>query len=340
MRYRMLGDSGLAVSELALGTMVFGEAKARGADADTADRMIRRYLEAGGNFVDTAAVYAGGRSEEILGLALRGRRDEVVLATKVRFSVGDHPNEIGLSRLAIMRATEGCLRRLQTETIDLLYMHSWDSLTPIEESLRAFDDLVAQGKVRYIGVSNFAAWQLMKALARSETAGWARFIAAQYQYSLVVRDIEREFVDLCLSEGVGIVPWGPLGGGFLSGKYRPDQRPADPDEGRLATQPDGDEEAWHRRATEHNWQIIAVAAEVAGELGCSVPQVALAWLLGRPAVASVLLGVRTMEQLDDNLGAAAVVLPPEARARLDEVSDSDPGYPYRFLKLYGQRSLP
>jgi len=222
--------------------------------------------------------------------------------------------------------------------VDLLYMHSWDPLTPLDESLRAFDDLVTAGKVRYIGVSNFKAWQVMKALSRSDAAGWVRFVASQYQYSLVVRDIESEFVDLCLAEGVGLVPWSPLGGGFLTGKYRPERRPADPSEGRLATQPERDEEAWHRRATERNWRIVEAATETAAEMGCSVPQVALAWLLQRPGVVSVLLGARTPDQLEDNLGASSVALPEEARARLDEVSDSDPGYPYRFLTLYGDRT--
>jgi aryl-alcohol dehydrogenase-like predicted oxidoreductase len=337
MRYRTLGRSGLVVSELALGTMVFGEDSARRADPQDAAAMIRRYLDAGGNHIDTADVYAGGRSEETVGEAIAGRRNEIVLATKVRFPTGPGPNDGGLSRAYVVRAVEGSLRRLGTDHVDLLYMHCWDPLTPIEESLAAFDDLVTAGKVRSIGVSNFKAWQLMKALGLSDRRGWARFVAAQYQYSLVVRDIEREYVDLCESEGVGIVPWSPLGGGFLSGKYRPDHRPVDPDEGRLATQSDHDEEAWHRRATERNWEIVEAATAVAAEVGSTVPQVALAWLLVKPGVESVIIGVRTMEQLDDDLGAAELDLPPEAVARLDEVSAQPPGYPYRFLEAYGTR---
>jgi len=338
MKMRVLGRSGLLVSELALGTMVFGEGPPRGTDPQDAAAIIRRYLEAGGNHLDTADVYAGGRSEEVVGEAIAGRRDDVVLATKVRFSTGKGPNDAGLSRAHIVRGVEESLRRLRTDHIDLLYMHTWDPLTDIQESLRAVDDLVTAGKVRSIGVSNFKAWQLMKSLGISDRFGWAGFVAAQYQHSLVVRDIEREFVDLCETEGIGMVPWSPLGGGFLSGKYRADQRPTDAADGRLATQPADDEEAWDRRDTERNWAILAEVERVAGELGATQSQVALAWLLTRQVVSSVIIGVRTMTQLDDNLGAADLVLPPEAIAALDEVSAPPAGYPYRFMSLYGART--
>jgi aryl-alcohol dehydrogenase-like predicted oxidoreductase len=243
MECRPLGCSGLMVSELCLGTMIFGD-EARGTDEPTAIRMIHQFLDAGGNFIDTADVYVGGYSEEITGKALKDRRDRVVLATKVRFAMGDDPNDVGLSRRHVIAGCEASLRRLGTDHVDLLYVHMWDPVTPTEETLRALDDLVTAGKVRYIGVSNFKAWQVMKALAVSDACGWARFIAAQYQYSLVVRDIEREFVSLFEAEELGQVPWGPLGGGFLSGKYRPGDRPT---EGRIATTPDHTEEAWHRR---------------------------------------------------------------------------------------------
>jgi aryl-alcohol dehydrogenase-like predicted oxidoreductase len=230
-----------------------------------------------------------------------------------------------------MNSVEASLRRLQTDVIDLLYMHSWDNLTPLEESLRAFDDLVATGKVRYIGVSNFKAWQLMKALAVSDAHGWARFIAAQYQYSLVERSIEPEFLDLCLSEGVGITAWGPLGGGFLTGKYRPGQRPSASVEGRLATARDEWEEAWSRRATERNWQILETMNDiVSAHPGATPSQVALAWLLTRPAIASVILGARTMAQLEDNLRAADIKLSQEEAGRPGERSSE--GYPYRFIR--------
>jgi aryl-alcohol dehydrogenase-like predicted oxidoreductase len=340
MRYFALGRSGLLLSRIGLGTMIFGESSARGTDEAGALRLIHTFLEAGGNHIDTANVYAKGRAEEIVGKAIRDRRLQVVLATKVRFSMGDAPNDAGLSRYHIMRSVEDSLLRLQTEVIDLLYMHCWDPLTPLEESLRAFDDLVTAGKVRYIGVSNFKAWQLMKALGLSEAHGWARFTAAQYQYSLVSRDIELEFSELCVAEGVGIIPWGPLGGGFLSGKYQPDQRHTRPEEGRLAVQPDQDEEAWVRRATTKNWRILAAVQEVASQHpGSSPAQVALAWLLTQPAVCSLVIGARTIEQLQDNLGALSLALTQEEIRQLDEVSKPEKGYPYRFIELYGSRSI-
>lgn len=339
MRYKPLGYSGLIVSELCLGTMIFGEDSKRSTPADEAEKIIHHYLDKGGNHIDTANVYAGGRSEEIVGKAIQDRRDQVVLATKVRFAMGDGPNDQGLSRHHILRSVEDSLRRLKTDYIDLLYMHCWDPVTPIEESLNAFNDLVTQGKVRYIGVSNFKAWQLMKALALSDANSWARFIAAQYQYSLVVRDIENEFIDLCLSEGVGITPWGPLGGGFLSGKYRADQRPKNPEEGRLATTPDQDEEAWARRATDQNWQILETIAQIISDHpSATYSQVALSWLLAQPAVESIVLGVRTLEQLQDNLGADDFHLTEAQLDNLDKASATAKGYPYRFLELYGSRN--
>lgn len=335
MRYRQLGRSGLLVSELALGTMVFGEDSQRSTPPEEAERMIHRFLDEGGNHIDTANAYADGRSEEIVGKAIQNKRDQVVLATKVRFrSGGDGPNDLGLSRYHIIRSVDDSLQRLATENIDLLYMHSWDPLSPLDESLRAFDDLVTAGKVRYIGVSNFKAWQLMKALGLSDSKGWARFIAAQYQYSLVVRDIEAEFSDLCLSEGVGVMPWGALGGGFLTGKY---QRGKHPDEGRIATMSEDVEEAWHRRNTEQNWRILDTVNALASKYNASASQIAIAWLLAQPAVSSVIIGVRTMEQLEDNLGAMKVQLEADEIEELNHISAIEDGYPYRFLKQYGKR---
>ena len=335
MKYKPLGRSGLIVSELCLGTMVFGEDNTRAAEETTAVRLIHRFLDAGGNYIDTANLYAEGRSEEIVGKAIKNRRDQIVLATKVRFPMGEGPNELGLSRYHIIRSVEDSLRRLQTDTIDLLYMHAWDPLTPLEESLRTFDDLVTAGKVRYIAVSNFKAWQLMKALGVSEMHGWVRFIAAQYQYSLVERNIEFEFIDLCLSEGLGIVPWGAIGGGFLSGKYQRDKRPAD---GRLAMMPDDTDESWNRRNVTNNWRILDVMDDIVTLYdGLTHSQIALAWLLSQPAVDSVLIGVRTEAQLEDNLHAAEVQLSSDELARLDEVSALEEGYPYRFLKMYAAR---
>lgn len=338
MRFGRLGNSGLLVSELALGTMVFGEGGARSTAPDEATMIIDAYLDAGGNHIDTADVYAGGRSEEIVGRALAHKRDRVVLATKVRFSTGDDVHDAGLSRKHILAGVEASLRRLQTDYIDLLYMHCWDPLTPIEESLRAFDDLVTAGKVRYIGVSNFKAWQLMKALAISDSDGLARFVAAQYQYSLIGRDIESEFFDLFDSEGVGLVPWSPLAGGFLSGKYRRGRRPT-PEEGRLGSQPDGDEEAWVKRQDDRSWAVHDTVCEVAGELGVPPAAIALAWVLTRGPVASTIIGVRTPEQLESNLIASELALPDEAMAKLTSASRMESRYPYRFIDSYGRRPL-
>lgn len=334
MEMRQLGRSGLLVSELSLGTMIFGEDSPRSTPPKAAQQIIDRYLEAGGNFIDTANVYAGGRSEEIVGKALKGRRDQVILATKVRHRRGEGANDIGLSRRHITQEVENSLGRLGTDYIDLYYAHMWDPLTPIEETMRAFDDLISAGKVRYLGASNFKAWQLMKALAVSDSFGYARFVAAQYQHSLAVRDIEREFMDLFLSEGLGSVPWGPLGGGFLTGKYRAGDRPQ---EGRLATTPDHNEEAWKRRDTEQNWAILDTLESIAAARDKSVSQTALNWLLGRPEVSSVIAGVRTLEQLEDNLGATGWQLTAGERAALDEVSAINLGYPYRMMELYGKR---
>ena len=336
MEHRLLGDSGLAVSALALGTMVFGEGKARSASPEESARIVDRFLEAGGTHIDTADVYAGGRSEEIVGRALRGRRDRVVLATKVRHRTGDGPNDTGLSRRHLRMAVEASLRRLETEWIDLLYLHAWDPLTPIEETLEALDDLVRAGTVHYVGISNFSAWQAMKAIGVADASGLARPVAGQYQYSLLVRDIEWEFTGLFAHEGVGIVPWGPLAGGFLTGKYRRGERPT---EGRIATQPDQDEEAWHRRATERNWAVVDEVVAVAAEVGATPSAVALAWLLSRPAVSSVVIGARTIEQLDDDLAAAGLSLEEAHLERLERVSAPEAPYPYRFQQVYGGRAL-
>jgi len=334
MQYRTLGRSGLLVSNLCLGTMIFGEENSRGTDPGTATKIIHKFLDAGGNHIDTANVYAGGRSEEIVGAALKDRRDRAILATKVRWKTGQSLNEQGLSRHHMLRSVEASLRRLQTEAIDLLIAHAWDPITPLDETLRAFDDLVSSGKVRYIGVSNYKAWQLMKALALSEQRGWVRFTAAQYQYSLVERNIEHEISEICINEGLGLTPWGPLGGGFLSGKYKPGGKPG---EGRLAMQPEEDEESWLRRSNERNWAILQVVDAIAKAHKITQSQVAIAWLLQQPAVCSVIIGARTMTQLDDNLAAGRVSLSQEELLRLNKVSEPAEPYPYRFLRLHGWR---
>lgn len=331
MRYRRLGESGLLVSELALGTMVFGEDSDRGTAPAEARGMIDRYLDAGGNHFDVANVYAGGRAEAIVGEALHGRRQQAVLTTKVRWPMGHGPNEAGLSRYHIRRSVEDSLRRLRTDVIDVLYMHGWDPLTPLEETLGTFEALVTSGKVQYIGISNLKAWHVMKALSLCDRHGWVRPVAAQYQYSLVVRDIEAEFLDLCESEGLGLIAWGPLGGGFLSGKYRPEARPT-ATTGRIGGTPDAWEESWERRNTSHNWNVVAaVDAVVAEHPGRNAAQVALAWILTRPAVASVVIGARTLAQLEGNLAAADLRLTPTQIDRLDEASSLPAAYPYRGI---------
>lgn len=331
MNYRRLGSSGLLVSELALGTMVFGEASDRGTPEADALRLVDAFVAAGGNHFDLADVYAGGRAEEIVGKALKGRRAEAVVATKVRWPMGTGPNRAGLSRRHVIDAIEASLARLGTDFIDVFYMHGWDALTPLEESLRAFDDLVTAGKARYIGVSNFAAWQAMKALGISERHGFVRFVAAQYQYSLVERGIESEIAGLCRSEGVGIVPWGPLGGGFLSGKYPSGARPTAVD-GRIGGTPDAWEESWARRATEANWRTLAAAEAVArAHDGATAAQVSLAWLLAQPAVASVVVGARTVGQLESNLATASLSLSAEEVAGLGAASEPPAPYPARAV---------
>jgi aryl-alcohol dehydrogenase-like predicted oxidoreductase len=249
MEFRYMGRTGLKVSSLCLGCMTFG----RETDEPTSQQIVNRFLEAGGNFLDTANVYAGGKSEEITGRAIKTRRRDLVLATKVRMVTGQGPNDGGTSRFHIMRAMEDSLRRLGTDYVDLYQIHAWDPGTPLEETLRALDDLVRQGKVRYLGVSNFAAWQIMKALGLSQLLGLARFECLQPQYSLIEREIEREFIPLCLSEGIGIIPWSPLGGGFLTGKYECNNRPAD---ARLTGATGPWENTWEKRATERNWATL------------------------------------------------------------------------------------
>ncbi len=336
MEYRRLGRSGLLVSELALGTMVFGEDGPRAASPEDATAMIHRFLDAGGNHVDTADVYASGRSEEIVGKAIKLRRDEVVLATKVRFPMGDGPNDQGSSRHHILSGVDASLQRLDTDHIDLLYLHCWDPITPLDESLRALDDLVTTGKVRYLGVSNYMPWQLATALGMADAMGFHRFVAAQYQYNLITRDIEDDFFDLFEAEGLGLAPWSPLAGGFLTGKYTRGERPA-ADEGRLGSQPDSDEEAWVKRQDDRSWAIDAAVREVSADTGAPPAHVSLAWVLAQRTVASVIIGVRTLSQLESNLAATGVPLRADHLARLDGASATPTRYPARFIASHGQR---
>lgn len=326
MEYRRLGETGLMVSELCLGCMTFG----READEEASGRLVSRFLEAGGNFIDTADVYADGVSEEITGRALKGVRDDVVLATKVRFPMGGGPNDVGLSRKHVIRGCEDSLRRLGTDYIDLYQVHCWDAATPLEETLSALSDLVRFGKVRYIGVSNFTAWQIMKGVSLGDALGLERFVCLQPQYSLIERNIEREILPACLEEGLGVIPWSPLGGGFLSGKYRRDARP--PEDSRIAGAEEWQEEYWDRRATERNWNTLDVVGSISEATGKSYAQISLNWLLRQPAVTAPILGVRTPEQLEDNLGATGWELDDDQVENLSEASAPEDTYPYRFIR--------
>lgn len=313
------------VSALTLGTMTFGGRGKFGmvgsTDVETATRQVDMCLDAGVNLFDTADMYSDGESEEILGHAIKGRRDRLLLATKARMPVGEGPNETGLSRYHLIRQCEESLRRLGTDHIDLYQTHEWDGLTPLEETLEALDTLVKSGKVRYVGCSNLAGWQLMKALGVSEKHGYQRYVSQQIYYSLEARDAEYELVPLALDQECSILVWSPLAGGLLSGKYRRDK---DASEGRHV-------EGWDEppvRDPDKLYDTIDVLVEIAEEHGVSAAQVSLAWLLGRPGVASVVVGARTEDQLSDNLAAADLRLSEEERARLDEVSLPPLIYPH------------
>ena len=326
MEYRLLGRSGLAVSELCLGTMTFGNTTS---ETDSID-MIRRFLERGGNFLDTANVYVSGRSEEIVGKAIKDRRSEVVLATKVRFATAGHPNGVGVSRKHIMDCVEASLKRLGTDYIDLYQVHVWDHATPIEETLRALDDLVTSGKVRYIGCSNFFSWQLMKSLAVSDANRYVRFVSLQPQYSLVSREMDREMMSLCLEENVGVIPWAPLGGGFLTGRYTREE----PSSGRLTAK--NGESSWAFRASEHNFEVLEAVRDVSKELGKTPSQVALNWLIHRKGITSPIFGASTLEQFEDNMGASGWTMPQDAWNRLDAVSALPSEYPNRFIAKFAR----
>lgn len=323
MKLRRLGRTGLKVSNLCLGAMTFGNAQ-WGCDEPTAGRIVARFLDAGGNFIDTADVYSNGVSEEITGRALRSRRQQIVLATKVAGPMGAGPNDLGVSRKHILDAVDASLRRLGTDYIDLYQVHAYDPTTPLDETLRALDACVRAGKVRYLGCSNYSAWQLMKATALARELGTSRFDSLQPQYSLVCRTIEREHIPLCQEEGIGVVPWSPLGGGLLTGKIR--KGAAAPAGSRAAV----DASMRERFSSERNLAIAETLAGVAATLGKTSSQVALAWLIGQPGVSAPIFGARTLEQLEDNLGAADLVLPEEARKRLDEASALELVYPYDF----------
>jgi len=328
MEHRHLGRSGLRVPVLSLGTMTFGGrgnfAAVGDTDAGGAARQIDMALDAGVNLVDTADVYSAGLSEEIIGEVLdaAGRRDRVLLATKARMPMGDGANDAGLSRHHLIAACEASLRRLRADHIDLYQVHEWDGLTPLEETLSALDDLVRAGKVRYVGCSNYTGWQLMKAVGISERHGFERFVSQQIHYSLQAREAEYEIVPAALDQGVGIMVWSPLSGGLLSGKYR--RGDEGPEGARQLT--DWNEPPVPNR--DQLYDVVDVLVEIADGRGVSAAQVAIAWLLGRPGVSTVVIGARTDEQLADNLAAADLELSGEERARLDEVSAPPLIYPH------------
>ena len=333
VEYRTLGRSGCAVSALALGTMTFG---AETAEPD-AHEQLDVFVEAGGTLVDTADVYSAGAAEQIIGRWWSSRpaevRDRVVLATKGRFAMGDDPNALGNSRRHLRRALDASLRRLGVDHVDLYQLHAWDPRTPLEESLRFLDDAQREGKIGYAGLSNFTGWQVQRAVDLAERERLAVPVTLQPSYSLLVRDIEHEIVPACRYNGLGLLAWGPLGGGWLSGKYTRDQRPAGAT--RLGEDPERGMEAYDRVGRrDRTWDVLGAVQDVAEARGVSMPQVALAWLVARPAVSSVILGARTTAQLQDDLGAAGLVLDATEAARLDAVSEPDAAdYPYGDIGL-------
>src|SRR5450755_3158396 len=327
MEYRTLGNSGCAVSRLCLGTMTFGTET----DEDGAHAQLDRFIEAGGTLVDTADVYSHGVSEEIIGRWFASRAadvtEPVVLATKGRMPMDDTPNGSGLSARHLTRALDASLRRLGLESVDLYQVHAYDALTPLEETLRTLDQFVRAGKIGYYGLSNFTGWQLTKAVWLARAMNLAEPVTLQPQYSLLAREIEWEIVPAALDAGLGLLPWSPLGGGWLSGKYQRDQRPSGAT--RLGEDPNRGMEAFDRRGTDHTWQVIDAVQKIAEERGVSMAQVALAWVTARPGVTTTILGARTTEQLADNLKAADLHLTAEEMAALDAASDPRPvDYPY------------
>jgi len=327
-----LGRSGCAVSDLALGTMTFG---AETGELD-AHRQLDQFVSAGGTLVDTADVYSSGASEQIIGQWLASRSadvtERVVLATKGRFPMSDSPNGVGLSAVHLTRALDGSLRRLGVDAVDLYQLHAFDPWTPLEETLRTLGGFVQAGKIRYYGLSNFTGWQLTKAVHLAQALNVPGPVTLQPQYSLLVREIEWEIVPAALDAGVGLLPWSPLGGGWLSGKYQRDVRPTGAT--RLGEDPGRGMEAYDRRGTERTWKVIDVVRNIATTRGVSMAEVAVAWVTARPGVTSTILGARTLEQLETNLRATDLHLNQQETAELDAASDLGPAdYPYGELGL-------
>jgi aryl-alcohol dehydrogenase-like predicted oxidoreductase len=329
--YRLLGRSGLRISPLALGTMTFGADWGWGAEEADARHIFDAYVERGGNFVDTANAYTNGSSERMIGKFAQGKRDRLVISTKYTMATqpGD-PNSGGNHRKSMMRSVEESLRRLNSDHIDILYLHQWDSLTPVEEILRGLDDLVRQGKVLYLGMSDTPAWQIARMQAVSDLRGWTPFIALQSEYSLVERTPERDLIPMAREMGLGVIPWSPLANGVLSGKYSR----ADLKSGDLTTLHGSrkDVAIGYGSLSARSLDIADVVKTVAAETGHSPAQIALAWTLLNPCVAATLLGARTLKQFEDNLGALDVSFTDEQRARLEQVSAITLGFPHDMLR--------
>jgi len=325
MDYRNLGSTGLRVTELCLGAMEFG----REATEAESFQMMDHFAGAGGNFIDIADVYAGGVSEEVVGKWLsRRRREEFVIATKVRFKMGPGPNDIGLSRKHIFAAVRESLRRLGTDYIDLYQVHAWDPATPLGETLGALNDLVRDGLVRYIGASNFRGWQLQKAIDLSRLHGWDRFCCLQPQYNLLTRATEYELIPVCRTEGLGVISWSPLRGGWLSGRYRRGMTEAPANSRVEMAEKMGWGEAWSRYNNEFTWHVIDELTAVSREAGKTMAQTALRWLMQKPAVTAPIVGARSLPQLKENLGAAGWKLSDGLMKRLDSASAAVVSYPY------------
>ena len=336
--YRLLGRSGLRVSPLSLGTMTFGTDWGWGADEVQARRMFDLYVDRGGNFVDSANVYTNGTAERLLGAFAEGRRDRLVIATKYTsaYRPGD-PNSGGTHRKSMMRSVEGSLARLRTDYIDLLYLHAWDDTVAPDEVMRAFDDLVRQGKVLHVGLSNTPAWQIGRAQTLAELRGWAPLTALQIEYNLLQRGVERELIPAARELGIAVVPWSPLASGVLAGKYA--QKDLKIAAGSSPTGTRAEVAASLGALSERGLAIAGVVGEVARDIGKTSAQVALAWTLLDPAIVSPIIGARTVAQLEENLGALEVELPAGARAKLDRASAVERGYPYDFLSTPMTRSV-